>query len=392
MGMNAKIVSALLLSSLMAGAAHASDPGVSDTEIRIGDVAPMSGPISFLGRAVAIGSRIGMAEINAAGGINGRMLKVITEDDGWVPSRAFQALTKLIQVDEVFAMNGTSGTASLLAMLPLLEDEKIPTVVTTAPTQQAYNPVRPTIFTFGAEYENAFFAQLKYIHENLEPENAVYGLLTEQGEFGSQIESGYQRAVDELGLKDGIRLQFTRGTANFGAEVGQMQAAGVNVLANGSVLAGSANMLSEARKLGLDWQVASVWSENVPAAVQLSSPAGYDYLVADYVAIGGKPLEDFIAMASQHVSQEDIAAINRYTITTYIGLKVLAHAMEQCGKELTRACTVEKLAQLKDFDTKGLSGPVSFDNEQQLSGKAVAIYQLDAENKMFKTLEEFREY
>lgn len=389
---NARLVTALLLSSLMPGVAHAADPGVSDTEIRIGDVAPMSGPASFLGRAMAVGSRIGMAEINAAGGINGRMLKVITEDDGWVPSRSFQALTKLIQVDEIFAMNGTSGTANLLAMLPLLDDEKIPTVVTTAPTEQAYNPVRPTIFTFGAQYQDAFFAQLKYIHDNVEPENAVYGLLTEQGEFGAQIERGYQRAIDELGLKDGIRIRFSRGTSNFGAEVGQMQAAGVNVLANGAVLAGSANMLSEARKLGLDWRIASAWSENVPAAVQLSSPSGYDYLVADYVAIGGEPLDDFIEMASQHVSQEDLAAINRYTITTYIGLKVLAHAMEQCGKELTRACTVEKLAQLRDFDTKGLSGPVSFDNEQHLSGRAVAIYQLDSENKIFNTLKEFQEY
>lgn len=384
------LLSMFFIVPLMSGVAYAAEPGVSDTEIRIGDVAPMSGPVSFLGRAIAVGSRIAAGEINQAGGINGRKLRVITEDDGYVPSRSFQALTKLIQVDDVFAINGTSGAANLNAMLPLLEDEKIPTIVTSAPSVQAYE--RPTVFTFGALYEDAYFAQLKFIHENLEPENPVYGLIREQGDFGSQIEKGYQRAIDELGVKDGIRLQFSRGTSNFGAEVGQMQAAGVNVVANGAILAGSANLLSEARKLDLSWQLASGWSEDVPAAVKMSSPAGYDYLVADYVAIGGEALDNFLKMASQHVSEEDVAAINRYTVTSYIGIKLLANAMEQCGQDLTRACTVEKLAQLKEFDTNGLSGPISFDNEQHLSGKAVAIYQLNAKNMSFKMLRDFAEY
>ena len=92
------------------------------------------------------------------------------------------------------------------------------------------------------------------------------------------------------------------------------------------------------------------------------------------------------------LAAEELPGIGRYTYVTYIGLKVLAHAMEQCGKDLTRSCTIDKLRQTKDYDTGGLSAPVSFDNAQQLSGTAVAVYQLDAKTLKFKPLTEFLKY
>ena len=91
-------------------------------------------------------------------------------------------------------------------------------------------------------------------------------------------------------------------------------------------------------------------------------------------------------------SDADLANISRYTYVTYIGLTTLAHAMGECGKELTRACTIEKLRGLKNFDTGGLSAPVSFDNPQQLSGTAIGVYQYDTKAGAFKSLSEFHQY
>ena len=71
------VVAAALLS---ATAAWAGDPGVSDTEIKIGDVNIMTGPAAFVGRGVSLGSKIAAGEINAAGGINGRKIKILTEE------------------------------------------------------------------------------------------------------------------------------------------------------------------------------------------------------------------------------------------------------------------------------------------------------------------------
>jgi branched-chain amino acid transport system substrate-binding protein len=115
-------------------------------------------------------------------------------------------------------------------------------------------------------------------------------------------------------------------------------------------------------------------------------------MVADYVALTGESTDKFKEMAKKYVTEEELAGISRYTYVTYIGLKTLAHAMGECGQELTRACTVEKLKALKDFDTGGLSAPVSFDNENQLSGTAVAVYQYDTKTGAFQERTGFEQY
>ncbi len=387
-----KTLFAFAAALLASTAAYAQDPGVSDTEIKIGDVNIMTGPASFIGKAVSVGSKIAAAEINEAGGVNGRKITVITEDDGYVPARSFQALTKLIEVDGIFALNGTSGTANVLAMMPLIEENNLPTVVTTAPNELVYKPVRPSVFTVGASYSDAFYGQLKYIHENMKVENPVYGLIRQDDDFGAAIEHGFDRAIKEFGAKEGPRIRFKKGTTNFAAEIAQMKEAGVNVLANGGIIAGAANILGEARKLSLDLQVAGVWSEDMPPSVNLAAPAGYDYLVADYVALNGPAIDAFMEKAKKYASAEEVGAINRYTYLTYVGLHALAEGMKRCGKELTRACTIEQLRGLKDFDTQGVSAPISFDNEKQLSGTALKIYQLNSKDKTFKTLQDFTQY
>lgn len=380
------------VAALLGTSALAADPGVSDTEIKIGDVNIMTGPASFIGRAVSIGSKIAAAEINEAGGVNGRKITIVTEDDGYVPARSFQALTKLIEVDEIFALNGTSGTANVLAMMPLIEENNLPTIVSTAPNELVYDPVRPSVFTLGGRYSDAFYAQLKYIHENAAPENPVYGLIRQDDDFGLAIEHGYDRAIEEFGAKDGARVAFKKGTSNFAAEVVQFKSAGVNVLANGGIISGAANILSEARKLGMDIQSAQVWSEDMPLSVNLAAEAGYDYYVADYVALTGDANDAFMEKAKKYVTEDEIGAINRYTLVTYAALLAFAEAMKGCGDDLTRECTIENLRKMENFDVGGIVAPLSFNNEKQLSGTALAVYQIDAKTKAFTQKTDFVDY
>lgn len=387
-----KRITIAILATMTAGPALAADPGVTETEIRIGDVNIMTGPASFIGRAVSVGSKIAATEINEAGGVNGRMIKMVTEDDGYIPSRSFQALSKLIEVDEIFALNGTSGTANVMAMMPLIEENNLPTIVSTAPNELVYDPVRPSVFTLGASYSDAFYGQLKYIYENSDIENPVFGLIRQDDDFGVSVEHGYNRAVEEFDVEDGVRLSFKKGTTNFSTEVAQLDRAGVNVLANGGIVSGAANILSEARKLGMDIKSAQVWTEDMPPSVNLAAQAGYDYYVADYVALTGEANDKFIETAKKYVSENEIDAINRYTYVTYAALHAMAEAMSRCGENLTRTCTIENLRQLEDFPVGGIMAPISFNNEKQLSGTAVSVYQLDAETQTFTRLTDFQDY
>src|SRR5690606_12511891 len=86
-----------------------AEVGVTDDEIKIGEVLMLSGPASFIGKSAAAGSKLAIAAVNANGGIHGRMLRGIYEDDGYVPSRSVAAARRLIEVEEVFALTGTTG-------------------------------------------------------------------------------------------------------------------------------------------------------------------------------------------------------------------------------------------------------------------------------------------
>ena len=112
--------------------------------------------------ATAAGSKLAGAEINAAGGINGRKLKVLYEDDGYVPARSVSAMRKLVDVDKVFAVTGTTGGSGVTAVLPVLDDAKVPTIVHVAPNPTVLNPRRPSIFMIGPDYDLAAYQSIRH--------------------------------------------------------------------------------------------------------------------------------------------------------------------------------------------------------------------------------------
>ncbi|MGJ7530551.1 ABC transporter substrate-binding protein [Variovorax sp. GB1P17] len=108
--------------------AHAAsyDPGASDKEVRIGQTAPMSGPIAFVGITI---SKIGQGywkEVNERGGINGRKVTMLTRDDGYSPPKAIEATRKLVEEDMVLADFGSVGTPTNVAKLRYLNSKKVP--------------------------------------------------------------------------------------------------------------------------------------------------------------------------------------------------------------------------------------------------------------------------
>ena len=198
-------------------------------------------------------------------------------------------------------------------MLPLLEQGNIPAIVSWAPNNLVYEErVRPSVFVLGASYTETFDAALKYIHEQDEPENAVYGVIRQDDAFGETIEAAYDNAIENYGVKDGIRLKYKRGQTDFGAEALQLKQAGVNVLVNGTLVSGAASLFKAMRQAGLDVTSANVYTELMPASIKLQQPGGYTYVVGDYVAGIDEPAgQAVIEKARKYLSEEAAAKINR---------------------------------------------------------------------------------
>lgn len=106
----------------MGGVGAMAAPGVTEDKIVLGAVDPLTGPPSLLGKAHSLALKVWQEDVNARGGINGRKVEIVFEDDGYVPARSLQSLKKMVEVDDIFALIGTSGSSQLAAMMPLIDE------------------------------------------------------------------------------------------------------------------------------------------------------------------------------------------------------------------------------------------------------------------------------
>lgn len=380
----ARKMAGLLVFGALASRAYAAEPGVTETEIRIGEILPLTGPVSFAGEAHYLGTKIALAEANAAGGVAGRKIVAMTEDDGYVPARSFQALQKLL-TDGVFAVTGTSGTSHLKAMLPMLIEQNVLTIVSINPAEQAYNPVKKNIFVIGTDYGNAIYADVKYAVDKLGKKNANFGLIYQDDDFGANNKIGYERAMKDFGLKTVVEIPYARGQKDFSAEMLRVQNANVDFLVSGGIIAENVAIFKEAKKLGMnDLRVGTVWTAHLPIVQQLSGDAGDGYYTADYMAdLSDSEAAPFVEAAKKYLSADEMKKVNRYTMASYSGASILIQSMRSCEKDLTRDCVIGQLESGRKFSVNGATAPFGFSPTKHFSDSPVRVLQSDAKNARF---------
>ncbi|MEQ8442690.1 MAG: ABC transporter substrate-binding protein [Alphaproteobacteria bacterium] len=382
---------AMVMLTPVAGAV--ADEGVTDTQITIGNVLPMTSSAALVGRAAHFGSVIAAAEANANGGVNGREIVIQTEDDGYVPARTVQGLRKLID-DGVFGLIGTGAGAGTTAILPILEDEAIPAIVSFSPVQAAVDPIKPTVFMLGASYQDLLFAQLEHIHKNDPPEGEqMFGVIRQDDDFGVQVEEAFHRAVEEFGVNAAEPIRYIRGQQDFGAEILRTRSDGVNVLIAGGVTREIPIMLQEASRFRLPLRIATVPTSTLPPIMGLSAPHGYTYYSGDYISpMGSEGTAHFEALAAEHLTEEEQGALNRYALTGYVAARIMIEAIRRCGDEPTRACAVEQIESGDEFDTAGITRPLTFTPDRHISATAVRVLQVDPMANTVTPVTEFTDY
>lgn len=140
------VLSAVLGSSLLLTPSHA-ETGITDKEIDIGAFGVLTGPVYNYGKTAFDGAEVIYNETNAAGGINGRQIHFVREDDQCKPDVAVPAVRKLIYDDKVFMINGGACSNASLAAMPEIVKAEIPWVITNSTAPQLTDPVNPYIFT-----------------------------------------------------------------------------------------------------------------------------------------------------------------------------------------------------------------------------------------------------
>ncbi|WP_375784584.1 ABC transporter substrate-binding protein [Bradyrhizobium sp. Pha-3] len=372
----------LTTACLAIGPAAAADPGITDTEILIGDVEPLTGPPALLGVAASIGHKIAIAEANAAGGINGRKIKYVLEDDGYVTARTIQGVKKVIDVDKVFAMIGISGSGQSIAVMPVLEKSGIPTVIDVAPVKFLWEPPRKNVFVVGQSYEEGIIHLVNFLADK--NPGKKWGLITQDDDYGITVRDGFDSVVKAKKLNVVYSGNYKKGQQDFSSDMLQLKDSGAEVFLAGGIIGENIAMMKEIEKLGIKPVTGIFWPGRIEPVLKLMGPAGDGIYAVDYVEpFAGAAGKAFLEKAKPLVSEAEFKGINRYTMTGYAAAKVLIAAIERCGKQPTWACTISELEKTRNVET-GVMAPISFGPGVRFSNQKLQIMQADTATLSFK--------
>ncbi len=378
------LTTAILL-ALSAGGA-AAEQGITDTEILLGDVAPFTGPPGLLGIAHNVGVKLAIAEVNAAGGIAGRQVKLVSEDDGYVSSRTIQSIRKLIGVDKVFALTAMSGSGQAMASMPIVKQAGIPAMVPIGQLPAMYEPPINNVFVVGQTYTEGM-RQLALYLAKTHP-GAKWGVILQDDDYGKALAEGLEQAQADAEINIVFETKYARGQKDFASEMLRVKSADVDVLIAGGIISENIGIVKEAEKLSITPTIAAFWPGRVPEVLKAIGPASDGLIGVDYVTpIQSEAGQAFVELAKNFLSEEEVPRINRYTMTGYASTKVLLTAIKACEADLTWACTIEKMQSNPPVET-GVMAPVRFGEDNRFSNSPVTIMRADFETLSYSPVKD----
>jgi branched-chain amino acid transport system substrate-binding protein len=326
------------------------DPGANDTEIRIGNIMPYSGPLSAYG-LIGKTEAAYFAKINAEGGINGRKINFISYDDGFSPPKTVEQARKLVESDEVLLIFQSLGTPTNTAIEKYMNAKKVPQLfVATGATKFGDPKSFPWTMGWQPTYQTEGRIYAKYLLQN--HPNAKIAVLYQNDDSGKDYLKG---------LKDGLagKMQvvgeapYEVGDPTVDSQIVLLKATGADVFFNEASPKFAAQAIRKAAEL--DWKPVQLLASISNSVGSVLRPAGVDnakgIMSAGYLKDPTDP-----TWRSDPAAKEWEAFIDKYlpggdktstfTVYGYLLAQTMVQVLKQCGDELTRENVMRQAASL----------------------------------------------
>ena len=369
---------------LAAGAAFAqvkvTNQGVSADEIVIGTHQDLSGPIKGWGVPVSNGMKLAVDEINAAGGIHGRKLKLVLEDSGYDPKKAVLATQKMIEKDKIFVNLGSMGSPTVLAAQDITLDAGVLQLfpLTAAEFTFKVDPAKPQErlkFNNLLPYVESTRAVVKYMIESRGFKKPC--ILHQDDEYGKNVLDGFTQQLTAMKLQPASVTSYKRGASDFSAPVAKMKSDGCDLVLLAAVIREPIGAMGEAKKLGWDVTFLGATPVNV-----LEVPAlGKDVVEGLYSAGAFEiPYEDTakgkIKEWLDSYRKVYNAAANTQAIIGYNAVMTLAHYVKLAGKDLTGEKLLAALESGDVYQDIFGSPPTKFSKTDHLATTITSVQQV----------------
>jgi branched-chain amino acid transport system substrate-binding protein len=348
---------AALAIALTASSAYAQkkyDTGATDTEIKIGQTVPFSGPASAyatIGKAQAAYFKM----INDQGGINGRKINLIQYDDAYSPPKAVEQVRKLVESDEVLLTFQIIGTPSNAAVQKYLNAKKVPQLFAATGASKFTDPKNfPWTMGFNPNYfvEGRIYGQ--YILKNYP--SAKVGILYQNDDLGKDYLNGIKAGLgDKAATMIVAEASYEVSDPTIDSQILKLKSAGTDLFFSASTPKFAAQAIK--KNFELDWHPVHILDINATSVGATMQPAGLDASKGVIsVNYGKDPLDPtwkddagmkkfFDFMAKYYPEGDKNSSFNTYGYSTS---QMLVQVLKQCGDDLTRENVMKQATSLKN--------------------------------------------
>ena len=330
------------------------DTGATDTEIKVGQTIPLSGPASAYGSIGKVQAAY-IRMINEQGGINGRKVNLIQYDDAYSPPKTVEQVRKLVESDEVLTTFQIIGTPPNAAVQKYLNDKKVPQLLASTGATRFTDPKNfPWTIAFNPNYQSEAHIYAKFILENYP--NAKIAILYQNDDLGKDYVKGLK---DGLGRKANMIVaeqSYELSDPTVDSQMVTLKASGADLFYNITTPKFGAQAIKKAAELG--WKPVQILDINATPVSQTLVPAGLENAKGIIsVNYGKDPLDPqwnddegmkkYKAFMAKWAPAEDAnSGIATYGYST---AALLVHIIKQCGDDLTRANLMKQATNIRGY-------------------------------------------
>jgi ABC-type branched-subunit amino acid transport system substrate-binding protein len=330
------------------------DTGATDTEIKVGQTIPLSGPASAYGSIGKVQAAY-IRMINEQGGINGRKVNLIQYDDAYSPPKTVEQVRKLVESDEVLTTFQIIGTPPNAAVQKYLNDKKVPQLLASTGATRFTDPKNfPWTIAYNPNYQSEAHIYARFILENYP--NAKIAILYQNDDLGKDYVKGLK---DGLGAKAKMivaEASYELSDPTVDSQMVTLKSSGADLFYNITTPKFGAQAIKKAAELG--WKPVQILDINATPVSQTLVPAGLENAKGIIsVNYGKDPLDPqwaddagmkkYKAFMAKYAPAEDAnSGISTYGYGT---ASLLVHILKQCGDDLTRANIMKQATNIKNF-------------------------------------------
>jgi len=362
-------VLALVLHGCAPKAEDGGDPAEAEGEIVIGEYSSLTGPEESFGQSTHDGVMLAIDEVNAAGGVDGRRIRVITEDDQSQPAEAANAVTKLISQNNVVAILGEVASSNTLAAAPICQAQQVP-MITPASTHLRVTQVGDYVFRtcFVDTYQSEMLGN--YIAKNLGLTRAAI-LFDAKSDYSTALSALFRRTFEANGGTIVAEQSYAKGDRDFERQLTAIAAAGPQIVFIPGYYTEVGNIAVQARKLGLTVPMAGGdgWESRQLLAIAGEALEGSFYTNHFHVDDPAAEVQEFVEKYRRRYGTEPDAV----AALSYDAARVLADAIERAGSTDGPALR-DAIAATKDFP--GVTGRITFSAERNPRRKKLVVLEI----------------